>query len=236
MSLASVITTACDELGINRPWAGMPASADQQTRQLVALLARAGLQLVQDFQWQALLQPYTITTVAGVDNYALPGDFLAFVDDTQWNTSGKMPLNGPINQQVWSRNQYGLSGVGPFYRQQIRGDKLYLQPTPTAVNTLNFYYRSAWWVLQGGTVAAPTFSGDTDTFLLDEQLLTLSLKWRWLRAKGLDYAEEREQFEVNCNQQQQADRGSSVLSLDPAARRQGVAFGVVIPLTGYGGP
>ena len=41
-----------------------------------------------------------------------------------------------------------------------------------------------------------TFTSDTDTTELNEELLTLSLIWRWNRAKGLDYAEDMRNFET----------------------------------------
>jgi hypothetical protein len=145
-----------------------------------------------------------------------------------------VPLFGPLNQPNWAQNEFGMTNVGPFFQQQLRGTTLYLQPTPSSVQTIDFYYVSKNWIYQGGgATTGSTFTADSDTFLFREELLIQSLKWRWLRAKRLSYDEERDEFDRLLLRAQAEDRGARSLSMDPS-REQWPQFGYIVPITGYG--
>lgn len=233
MSLLTVLQAVSDEVGVTRPSVNAPVAADISTQQFVALLKRAGEELLEAFDWSALITTGTVTTVSGTASYPVAADFNRFVDETQWNTSGRVPLFGPMNQPDWAQNEFGMVNVSPYYRQQLRGSSLYLQPTPSSAQTINFYYISKNWIVAGG-VASSTFSLDSDTFLFREDLLVASLKWRWLRAKRLSYDEERDEFDRLLMAAKAQDRGARTVSMDPA-REQGMAnYGFVVPITGFG--
>lgn len=236
MSLGSLLRQAADEVGITRPSVNAPQAVDTGTQQMVALLKRAGEDLISKFEWSALITGGTLTTVAHQAAYAVPADFDRFVDETQWQSSSRVPLYGPLNQQDWARNEFGAVTVGPYYRQQLRGNSLYLQPTPSAAGqTVAFYYISSNWIQQSGDPTQPStsFAADADTFLLPEALLLASVKWRLLRAKRLSYDEERDEFDRLLVSAQAQDRGARTLSMDPQGAREG-RFGFVIPITGFG--
>lgn len=234
MSLASVLQQVADEVGVTRPSVNAPVAADTSTQQFVALLKRAGEELIRGFDWSVLLTSGTISTVDGQEAYDMPDDFARFVDETQWNSSTRMPLFGPLNQPNWSQNEFGMVNVGPFFQQQLRGNVLYLQPTPSSVATINFYYVSKNWIYSGGgTTTASTFGLDADTFLFREDLLAQSLKWRWLRAKRLSYDEEKDEFDRLLIEARAEDRGARTLSMDPR-REQWPQFGFIVPITGFG--
>jgi len=234
MSLASILQQVADEVGFTRPSLNAPVAADASTQQWVALLKRAGERLYEEFAWSALITEDDVTTVAGQNDYPMPADFHRFVDDTQWNGSSRVPLFGPMSQQDWAQNQFGMINVGPFFRQQLRGSTLFLQPTPTSAQTVSFYYVSKYWVLQGGSVPSAAFLGDSDTFQLREDLLIASLKWRWLRAKRLSYDEERDEFDRLFIEACAQDRGARHLSMDPWKEQDAPHYGFVVPLTGFG--
>lgn len=234
--LSDIINRVCDDVGLNRSNAPIVQQSDRQTLQLRALLLASGNQLMRDWDWQALLRTATITTASGTPTYALPTDYNRMVDETQWLTTSKVPLFGPLNQRDFAQNQYGLVNVGPYFRFQIQQDLVNLQPTPSAVQTINYYYISAFWIKQAGVTPAATFSTtvDTDTFYLDEDLLFLNLRWRWLRAKRMAYDEERSEFDEFFYTSRSDDRGSRSLSLDPLDEVQGMQTGFIVPITGFG--
>lgn len=57
------------------------------------------------------------------------------------------------------------------------------------------------------------WAADTDTFLLDEDLLELGIIWRVLARLGLAYAEEREEYEREVDKAMARDGGTAVLNL-----------------------
>lgn len=234
MTLATVLQQVADEVGFTRPSTNAPGASDMSTQQFVALLRRAGERLLEEFPWSALITEDDLTTVSGQNAYPMPTDFHRFVDDTQWNGSSRVPLFGPMSQQDWAQNQFGMINVGPFFRQQLRGSMLYLQPTPSSAQTISFYYVSKNWVLQGGSTPSTQFLADSDTFELREDLLIASLKWRWLRAKRLSYDEERDEFDRLLMEAKAQDRGARHLSMDPWKEQDAPHYGFVVPLTGYG--
>ena len=82
--------------------------------------------------------------------------------------------------------------------------KVFINPTPTTTACeyecrdgtktrvgLVYEYISKYWGKNAAGEYIKTFSLDTDTILLPEDIVEAELKWRWLRSLGRDYADER---------------------------------------------
>ena len=91
---------------------------------------------------------------------------------------------------------------------------LYVDPPPgTTGDTRVFEYVSLNWCQSSAGTAAATWAADDDTGILDEYLLQLDLKWRFLRAKGRVYADEKKEFEMELAQALARDGGQAILNL-----------------------
>lgn len=136
----------------------------------------------------------------GFDNYALPSDLEYFVQKTFWDGSYRWQLLGPLEAQEKNIIKYGISPVGPRRRFWIRNNRFYLNPVAT--NTTDFmaydYFSNAWALGADGITPQTKFLTDNDTYLLDEDCFVLGLKWRFLRAKGLDYTQEFDDYTQEC--------------------------------------
>jgi hypothetical protein len=77
-----------------------------------------------------------------------------------------------------------------------------ITPWPQTTETYRYSYVSKNWCTGGDK-----FTADTDTTSLNEELLVLSLIWRWNRAKGLDYAEDMRNFEIEKERMIARDKG-----------------------------
>jgi len=64
----------------------------------------------------------------------------------------------------------------------------------------------------GGTVQT-AWGADTDTGILDEPLLELDLRWRYLKSRGLDYIEDKNEFELELAQMMARDGGKRILTI-----------------------
>src|SRR5574343_1555210 len=145
-SVPPILDTVSDELGLPRP-TGYGGGYDIQQRQLVALFHAIGDYLVGEHDWQVLVAKHSFNTVNATASYALPTYYASMVDDTMWDTTQKVKVDGPRSQPDWAEVEgWGVS-VGPYYTYQIRGDLLYLQPTPSSVRTITYYYLASAWVM-----------------------------------------------------------------------------------------
>lgn len=196
MSLLTIMQAAADELSLPRPSAVVSAT-DQQTKTMLALANREGNQLSRRTRWQALIKEATFFTVAadlqGAMIMLAPG-FRYLLSNTMWNRSLIQPIRGGMYPEDWQELE-AFTVAGPYPKFRIKGDNLYFLPVPTAGQTVAFEYMSNLWCQSSGGTGQTAWAADTDTGVLSEDLMTLGIKWRFLRAKGLDYEEEFNQYE-----------------------------------------
>lgn len=179
----------------------------------------------------------SVSIIFGKIAYALPSDLEYFVQRTWWDNTYKWELLGPITAQEKQILKYGIIASGPRSKFYIRNNLMYLNPTPTTDGSLFAYdyFSNAWCQSSSGT-AQQLWTADTDTYKLDEDCFIQGMKWRFLRAKGLDYAEERQAYEMDCQRVMSRDGGNRDLPI--AGGTYGARFlnDGNVPETGYGQP
>ncbi len=192
MSALSIVSKACSRLGIAAPTAVF-SSTDDQIIQLRNLMNEEGEQLAKAHAWTRLTNEKTFTTTAAaIQAGAVPTDFNWFLNDTLWNRTTRIKLTGPVSPEDWQAYQ-SLSIISlPAAVFRFRGGDLLIYPSPTAGQTAAYEYGSTYWVSGSKTA----FDADSDTALLDEALITLGVRWRFLAAKGMDYAETFRTYEL----------------------------------------
>ena len=199
MTCLTIIQNATDRMGIVRPSSAV-GSADLQVRQLLELANQEGKELARRFNWQILTMEKTITaTATETQSGAIPADFDRFINGTFYNRTANRRVEGPLNAQEWQAYKASTTTV-LFDAFRQRGNSLLLAPTPTADDSYVYEYMSTYWVATAAATTTPAQSGwlqDTDVGVLPEDLLTLGLVWRFLRAKGFDYAEQFRTYETH---------------------------------------
>ena len=217
-TLLELIQAFCNETGLSEPSA-IIGSTDDQNKQILSLANREGTELAGMAGgfggWQNLYTEYTFSTVNGQADYALPADLEYFAQRTFWDGSKRWELLGPIAAQEKQLLRYGFVASGPRRKFYIKANKLYIDPVPEADGeTIAFDYYSKNWVLDAdGTTTKARFTLDTDTIKLDEDCFIMGLKWRFLRAKGLDYTQEQADYTLAVNQKIARDCGQPDLSI-----------------------
>ncbi len=138
-----------------------------------------------------------VTLVFGKDAYAYPSDIGYFINQTGWDRTRKWELVGPTTPREWQFLKSGYPATGFLYRYRLFAGKLVFDPIPNSVSNMVLEYYSAYWctVTGGTTPTKSAFTVDTDVPILDDALLTMGLKWRFLRAKGLSYDQEYRTYE-----------------------------------------
>lgn len=163
--------------------------------------------IVAGHEWSGLLETATFMDT-GPDGVPLPSDF------------DRMPIGGYLdngnlsmqayeqvsNLSVWNDLRDDTFPVGGG-RWMIYDGKLHVMPA----STLSMAYLSRNYALDTDGAAKPAFDADTDSFRLDERLLTLGLVWRWKAQKGLTYAEDLATYEMALSQAQTRDGGARII-------------------------
>ena len=215
MSLLTIVQNACAELSLVQPTA-VVGSTDRQVQQLLGLANRAGNMLADRYPWQALREEFTFLTLNQATQMALvPTDFDRWVPNSFFNRSTRRPMTGPITAVEWQWIQAQPVFSTAYLMWNERGGNFNIAPNPPAGQTIAGEYISNNWCKSNASVPQSAFLADTDTAYLDEDLLTLGLIWRFLRRKGMDYAEELSDYEREVEIKMARDGGSTTLTLAP---------------------
>ncbi len=198
-NLLQIVQAVCNEIAITSPNA-VATSNDPQVKQLLASANREGKELSKMTGpiegWPCLRKEQTIAIVGGTDNYAFPTDILTYISATGWNQSNHWRLGGPQTPQEWQFLKSSAVTSSIQYRYRIMANRVYFDPVPTASATAVVEYYSKNWVLASDlTTTKEYFTADDDTPILNDDLIELGIKWRFLRAKGFSYDEEKNMYE-----------------------------------------
>lgn len=220
MSLLTILQNVCAEINLDIPSIVM-GSTDPKVTQLRILCQRAGDDLARDYDWSILRVSRSFACTGVMPEPAEPPpDWERFADNSViWNNSRLWQLNGPVDAMTWQRNLViNTNPVPQLWR--IYGGKLDIYPNVSGETCSYEYVSNAWIALAGGTSYAATWTNDTDVARIPERLIELSLIWRWKRAKGLDFAQEMDNFERAKESEIGSDRASTPFSLSKPNRGQ----------------
>lgn len=182
----------------------------------------------------------------GQEAYNLPSDFDHVIPTTEWDRNFRWQLLGPVNAQEWQVLKSGISPVGPRLRYRLMTGQIWLNPSPfiqtgniaPVTDLIVFEYASQNWV---GLTAAPTvpaktaFTLDTDVCAaFPEDLITLALKWRMLRAIGNSYDEEYQEYQDELAKRTARESGGRNLPLNARAGQLRLLNSQQVPDTGFG--
>lgn len=216
MTLITIVQDAASRMGFVQPTAGI-GSTDSTALQLVGLAKQEVAELARAYPWQNLTLEKTFTSVATEEQTgAIPDGFDRFLPSTFFNRDTQRIVVGPLTPTEW-QDLKGRASVAVYDAFRQRGNALLLMPVPTAGQTYAFEYITKYAVTDSsGATPQATFTSDDDLTLLDEELVTLGLVWRFLRAKGLDYAEAFRSYEMQKKQAMARDGGQRGANMSKA--------------------
>ena len=208
-------------------------NTDPQIVQIRAILYEAGNSIAIRGEWSRLTFEEVHTTLAQEDqgniyDITATGGATAFLKikrETIWDRTDRLPVY-TINPSEWQRVKATIAAM-PRYRYRIVRHRLLLTPTPPAGHSLAFEWLSKWWIQDIAGTIKERFTADTDSFLVERELLKLGLAWRWRKAKGLDYTEEYEEYEQRLLETLASDQPRETIYMDNEEPR--VKPGVFVP-------
>jgi hypothetical protein len=152
-----------------------------------------GRELERGWKWQVLEREYTFATVDGTADYDFPDDIRRFSDLTVWDRTGARPLVrvSNISFQALKSGIY-VSDVRWYFK--VSANRINLNPTPSEIVTIAFnYYTKQFCETSGGT-GLDDWAADTDVSRLDDHLMMLGVRQRYLARQGLAFAEEKAEY------------------------------------------
>ena len=215
MTLLTICQDAANEIGVPSP-STVVGSTDTTNIQLLAAANREGKNLVAGYDWQTLIKEEAHTTLAAEsqgDMSTIATDFLRFSNDTMWNRTTDRKYYGPLNNAQWQRLKASVSsGITNYFR--IRGNALLFHPAPPAGESVFFEYIGKNWVITSGSTAnATSFAADANTTVLDEDLITLGVIWRFLKQKGLPYDNQFQEYRLKLSEKQSKDGAKQIIRM-----------------------
>ena len=196
MTVLSMAQDICRAAPVEVP-SSIIGNTDDTARLLQVSLNDAGRSLARRHDWVEMVKEHTFTTVASQVDYDLPSDFKYILDFTAWDRSNFERTRGPLTAQEWQERKSSVlaSTATTWKRCRIRdvsGTKKYsLDPTPDAADNMVFEYMSTSWCESSGGTGQTSFQADDDVGVINEELIYLDAKWRFLNRLGMAYAEEK---------------------------------------------
>jgi hypothetical protein len=197
MSLLQIVADVAVEVGLDEP-ASVFGNEDTSYSQIARFVQREGDKLASDYDWRALKENGVMYGDGVTTQWDLPVDFDRLVPgNALWIVGRPMwPVEGPISDEDMLAIQAGplrpAYGVWRMFENQI---EIYPTPADGVVYHL-MYYRNAWVQPEDKLSFKTRLTLDTDIPAISERVLTLGAIWRWKRAKGLDYAEEFREYQI----------------------------------------
>lgn len=194
MTLLSIAENATDEVGLSRP-ASVIGSGTTTSRRILRYATRTCRELVKEHS-PYLTKEYTFSTADGTAAYSLPDDFDHFLPFTHWNRTTNRRQR-PTLADEWQAIKSGLTTTSIDDRFRIRGGdrEMLIDPTPSSVETIAFEYVSKNYCESAAMAEQSEWLADTDTGLIDEELIELGVIWRLLNRLGMPYGEEKAEYE-----------------------------------------
>ncbi len=237
MTLLSMCTAALEEIGEFSGPSTIVGNANRTATQILALANVEGRALSRRHGWEALVVEKAFTTTADQaiqTSGAPPANMRFILNATWWDRTNFWPLRGPATAEEWQALQSGIvtSTVRRWYRI-LAGDFLVFPDAPNSTDIIVYEYISKNFCQSSGGTGQSAWADDTDTGILDEELMQMGLVWRFLKSKGLPYEEEFNAYELEVRRAIAHDGGAPILNL--AVRNTSYLISTAnVPDTGIG--
>lgn len=149
-----------------------------------AYLANESLEsLLRAYPWPELRRTGTITMTTAT-LYDLPVDIKYYIYDTMNASNKESAVKYPCpTNQFWYYKTHSPSGIN-FKIRQV-GNQLEIL-NPDSGTELKFEYVSSYAVNSNAGAEKSEFTADSDTWQLDDELIILDLKWRFMKIQGIE--------------------------------------------------
>jgi hypothetical protein len=201
ITVLEIVQSALDELGLPNP-TSILSTTDPTEKQCRRILQAAATFARNQRAWPQLKKQGSLTLVDARYQYPLPSDYYAALPGTQWDDNNQCRLIGPIGDANWTDRTKGNDEeytafriFGPDLNPSSTSGQIKINPTPTTADAgtvLSYeYVIRSLYVKSDYSAYYEVVNADGDYCLLDDDYMVAEFKWRYLRAKKKDYAQEK---------------------------------------------
>lgn len=198
MTLLTIVQDAARYVGFDVPNSVVANTTDTTAQQMWAICNRLGKHLAEKFPWQVLIKEQPISISEGVPDYAVAADFSRLIDETIWNRTADTQVFSPVSGTDWHAIKGAPVVSATTMRVRLRNNRIEFADDISASQAgqeVYYGYISKYWCQSSGGAGQSAFAADSDVLLLDEELLTLGLIYRFLRAKGQPFEGEMAEYD-----------------------------------------
>ena len=233
------VAVECGLTPSSQPW----ETTDPAFVQLRYLLNGAGQELLELYPWQVLRREHTIITDSVTypdQSYPLPTDFGYMIDQTGWDRSSNLPLQGPTTPQQWTYLEgRNLASSTVYASFQLDQNNIQLFPSGIADGKeITFRYISRHWAEKG---SSPSITGLYELDAANNRvryepiLIKRLLKVKFQAAKGFDNSNAIQEFIRAMDSWTGKSKGAQILNASGGWRRHTLLNAYRnAPDTGYG--
>jgi hypothetical protein len=223
-----IITNVADTTGLSNKWMASTGNGVPQDCSVVSVVGST----------VTMNQPMQATEVGaslvfGQTQYDLPPDYEVITDRTQWDKTKHWEMLGPEDAQQWQWLKSGYISTGPRVRWRILGQYFQIWPIMNTQEYLGFEYRSRAWAESVTGTPKNSFTVDTDLTVLDDRVLVLLTKLKFLQIKNFDTTAISQDYQRYLSVAKANDKGAPNLSFAPYPSKVLIGY-ANIPDTGYG--
>lgn len=206
MTALDVCQRTATTVGITRPpvvFTGITTASFEMRdllRECADMIAKA-------HPWQALSKEGSFTGDGTTTAFDLPSDYGWLRQNAEMRTNQQIhPLLHIQNSDDWlAATTNSLNQV--FNAWHLFGGRVQFYPALSSGEVVRFHYQGNQYVRGVDGTLKAEFTADNDSFILDERLLRLCMKWRYAEQKGIVYAEDMATYEEALSQAISRDRG-----------------------------
>lgn len=200
LTLLGMVQRAARRLPLSSVPTEVVGSSSPMSLQFLEMAQETGDDLRARHEWQRLDALWTITigaTSPHTENY--PDALDRFQDKSLfWRSdSTYSPLIGPLSPAQWQLEVNRSASPWPgYWRRYARGVQILGVP---ATKTVTRMYVSKNWIATNlaalGTPTLEEFANDANVCIFPDRVMVLGIRWRWKQSKGLEYAQDFEDYE-----------------------------------------
>jgi hypothetical protein len=224
MTLLTMCQQALREVGDFEVPATIVANTAQTAVKLLAHAQREGRELSRRHKWEELISEKTFAKNTGTDlgdgstSYALPTDYRHAIAATWFDRGTRAPISGPVTSSEWQMLMAENLTAGYQYYFRIRGGLILAYPNPTGTDKLAFEYVSTHWCKSSGGTGQTAWAADTDVGVLDEELMTMGIVWRFQKETGLPWKADFAAYEGQLRQATARSGSAKVLQFGRSSK------------------
>jgi hypothetical protein len=181
MNLLQILNNVLTQSGfLEKP--SFTTNADPDDKQMVSIANRVVYEILNFYDWSSMKRDTTIQLITGQTQYQLPADYQSICPDSAWETDGSRKVDLPTPSGRWYLYKFSAFSDGGVLRARFYGDKIEIHDSNTG-EEFSIEYISKFPVYDSLGNQQEFFTDDSNTWLLDDQLLILGIQAHWQQAK-----------------------------------------------------